>query len=80
MGFTSIDGNRNGLNKMITNIVVNLTEIHHFVNYQIILMNQKRDDYYNRNYWVNIEDISDYFNIKIAECAQNLQNIKVMII
>jgi len=65
---------------MITNIVVNLTEIHHFVNYQIILMNQKRDDYYNRNYWVNIEDISDYFNIKIAECAQNLQNIKVMII
>lgn len=63
---------------MMINIVVHLTEIHHFVNYQLILMNQKRDDYYNRNYWVNIEDISDYFNIKIAECAQNLQNIKVI--
>jgi hypothetical protein len=65
---------------MINNIVVNLTEIHHFVNYQIILMYQKRDDYYNRNFWVNIEDIIDYFNIKIAECAQNLQNITVMIL
>ncbi len=43
-------------------------------------MYQKRDDYYNRNFWVNIEDIIDYFNIKIAECAQNLQNITVMIL
>ena len=65
-----------GLNKLIVNIVFNLSEIHHYINYLSILLNQKRDDYYNRNYWINIENVMDYFNAKIAESGQNLRNIK----
>lgn len=70
------DNSKPGLNKLIVNIVFNLSEIHHYINYLSILLNQKRDDYYNRNYWINIENVMDYFNAKIAESGQNLRNIK----
>lgn len=74
--YLNIDNSKTGLNKVIIKIVFHLTEIYHFISYQSIVLNQKRDEYYNCNYWINIEDVIDYFNTKIAETGQNLENIK----